>query len=302
MRVVTLLPAATEIVCALGVDPVGVSHECDHPQAARDAPPVTASRVDPDADMATVNDQVAAARDDGGVFAIDRERLAALDPDLVVAQGTCDVCAVDAGRAAAAVEAAGLDCEVVTTDAHSLAEVFDEVEALGAALDREGRAADLVADCRERVARVAERVPDGDRPRTAVLDWADPVMVAGHWVPGLVERAGGSYGLAATGARSRPRPWSEIRDYDPEVLAVAPCGVDLAGTADAVRDLADRPGFADLAAVRAGRVYAMDGDRYVNRPGPRLVDTLDHLAWCCHPDAVDRPPADAVRPVDLAAP
>lgn len=276
MRVVSLLPSATELVYALGVEPVGVSHECDYPPAAQDRPAVNRSRIDPDASSAEIDAQVRAAADDGGVYEIDRDRLAALDPDLVVSQGICDVCAVDAVLVREAVSDLGLDAEVLTTDPHSLGDVLEDVDRLGAALGRTDAAAALRAGLEARIDAVTDR--DDGGPRVAVLDWLDPPMVAGHWIPEMVDRAGGSYGLADPEARSRPREWSEIRAYDPEILIAAPCGFGVGQTV-ADRDcLADRPGWDDITAVRRGEVYAMDGHHYVNRPGPRLVDTLEALA------------------------
>jgi iron complex transport system substrate-binding protein len=300
MRVVSLLPSATEIVHALGVEPVGVSHECDHPPEAADLPSVVHTHVDPEASSAEINEQVAQAERAGGVYELDRARLAELDPDVVVSQGICDVCAVDRVLVREAVDDLGLDCEVVTTDPHSLGDVFDDIERIGAALDRSARAADLVVDLRERVERVRARtddIPAESRPRVAVLDWLDPTMVAGHWIPEMVELAGGTYGMAEHGAESRPREWREVRDYDPEVLVAAPCGFELDQTRENLAALTERDGFADLAAVREQRAYIMDGHHYVNRPGPRLVDTLEFLAAVVHPDRFDAPPADAVRPL-----
>ncbi len=305
MRVVSLLPSATEIVYALGVEPVGVSHECDYPPEATELPAVNRSRVDPEASSSEINEQVAAAEESGGVYEIRRDVLADLDPDVVVSQGICDVCAVDEVLVRDAVADLGLDAEVVTTDPHSLDDLYRDVERIGEALDHEEAAADLVADMRERVAAVAETAAEpeataagesADRPRVAVLDWMDPVMVAGHWIPEMVDIAGGEYGLADPGARSRPREWEEIRDYDPEVIVAAPCGFGLDQTVENWHDLADRPGWEDLMAVREGRVYAMDGHHYVNRPGPRLVDTLEFLAGVIRPETFEAPPESVVRP------
>jgi len=298
MRVVSLLPSATEIVYALGVEPVGVSHECDYPPAANEQPAVNRSRVDPDATSTEIDRQVQDAEESGGVYEIDRETLAELDPDLVISQGICDVCAVDEVRVREAVAELGLDCEVLTTDPHSLADVFADIERVGAAMDREDRAAELVDDLQQRVDRVQERAAGVERPRAAVLDWIDPVMVAGHWVPGMVDLAGGAYGMAERGARSRPREWADVRAYDPEALVAAPCGFGVDQTVRDLPALTDREGWDDLTAVREGRVYVVDGHHYVNRPGPRLVDTLEFLGWCLHPDDFDRPPADAVRPLE----
>jgi len=298
MRVVSLLPSATEIVYALGVEPAGVSHECDYPPAARERPAVNRSRVDPDASSTEIDDQVREAVAEGGVYKIDRETLAALDPDVVISQGICDVCAVDAVRVRGAVDELGLDAEVLTTDPHSLADVLADIERIGAALGRENRARDLVADLEARIDAVERQVDTVERrPRVAVLDWTDPVMVAGHWIPGMVDLAGGQYGLAERGDRSRPREWETLREYDPEVLVVSPCGFGLDQTAKNLADLTDRGGWADLTAVREGRAYAVDGHHYVNRPGPRLVDALEFLAALCHPDRFDAPPRDAVGPL-----
>jgi iron complex transport system substrate-binding protein len=304
MRVVSLLPSATEVCYALGIEPVGTSHECDYPPAAEDLPAMNRSRVDPDTSSAEINEQVAAAESEGGVYAVDREALAATDPDLVISQGVCDVCAVDSVLVRDAVEDLGLDCEVLTLDTHTLEDMFADIETVGAATGREERAAEVVADLRERVAAVERRVADAERnsgretrPRVAVLDWLDPVMVAGHWMPELVELAGGRYGMAETGERSRPREWTDVREYDPELLVAAPCGFDLDRTLANREELTGRPGWADVTAVSEGRAVAMDGHHFVNRPGPRLVETLEHLASVFHPGAFGEPPADVVRPL-----
>ncbi|EMA41456.1 cobalamin-binding protein [Halococcus hamelinensis] len=298
MRVVSLLPSATEIVYALGVDPVGVSHECDYPPAAAEKPAVNRSRVDPEASSAEIDRQVLEAEDGEGVYDIDLATLDRLDPDLVVSQGICDVCAVDSVLVRDAIDQLDLDCEVLTTDPHSIDDVLDDIRRVGRAVGREERADELVAALEARVAAV-EAVTDAieERPRVAVLDWTDPVMTAGHWVPEMVDLAGGSEGFTEPGAASRPREWDEIREYDPEALVVAPCGFDLDQTAENLADLTEREGWHDLTAVREGRAYALDGHWFMNRPGPRLVDSLEHLAGLIHPDRFDAPPADVARPL-----
>lgn len=295
MRVVSLLPSATEIVYALGVEPVATSHECDYPPPAAEKPAVNRSRVDPDASPESINEQVVRAERAGGVYEIDLDALREADPDLVISQGICDVCAVDSVLVEEAVAELGLDCEVLTTDPHSLADVFEDVERVGRALGRAERARELRAELEARVERVTARAPDAGGPRVAVLDWTDPVMVAGHWVPGTIESLGATYGLEAPGGRSRPREWTEIREYDPEVLVVAPCGFGLDQTVEHADDLTEREGFDELTAVRRGRAYAIDGHHYINRPGPRLVDTLEHLAGLLYPDLFDAPPEDIAR-------
>lgn len=297
MRIVSLLPSATEIVYALGLEPVAVSHECDYPPAAAEKPAVNETRIDPEATSAEIDRQVLEAEREGaGVYRIDLDALAAADPDLIVTQGLCDVCAVDRVLVEDAVEELGLDCEVLTTDPHSLGDVLDDVERVGAATGRADRAARLVDDLTARVDAVRETAAGADaRPRTLVVDWLDPLMTAGHWVPELVEIAGGEPVLPAE--TSTPREWETVRAADPEVLVAAPCGFDLDQTAENLGDLTDRPGYGDLTAVREGRAYAVDGHQYLNRPGVRLVDSLEFLAGLIHPDRFEAPPASAARPL-----
>jgi iron complex transport system substrate-binding protein len=298
MRVVSLLPSATEIVYALGVEPVGTSHECDYPPEAADLPSVVESRIDASASSADIDSQVQQADADGGVYAIDREALAAADPDIVISQGICEVCAVDTVVVEEAIADLGLDCELLTTDPHSLGDIFADIERIGAALGREERAESVLADLRGRVETVERRVGDRETtPEVAILDWLDPAMVAGHWVPELVESAGGRYGLANPRDASTPREWPEISDYDPDVLVAAPCGFELEQTFENLTDLTDRPGFDDLRAVETNRAYAMDGHHLMNRPGPRVVDTLETLAALIHPEAFDSPEEWAARPL-----
>ncbi|MFC5971105.1 ABC transporter substrate-binding protein [Halomarina salina] len=297
MNVVSLLPSATELVYALDVEPVAVSHECDWPPEAAEKPTVNRTRIDADASSGDIDAQVQAAEESGaGVYEIDRDALRAADPDLVVTQGLCDVCAVDEVVVRDAIADLDLDCEVLTLDPHSLEDVFSDLRRLGRATGREARANEVVADLRGRVDAVRERtaeLSDDERPGVAVLDWLDPVMTAGHWTPELVDYAGGEYLLSAEA--STPREWATVREAAPEVLVAAPCGFGLDQTRDNLGDLTDREGFADLPAVRDGRAYAMDGHHYVNRPGPRLVDTLEHLAGLLHPDRFDAPPDDVAR-------
>jgi iron complex transport system substrate-binding protein len=292
MRVVSLLPSATETVYALGVEPVATSHECDYPPEAAELPSVVDSRIDADAASGDIDQQVQQAETEGGVYEIDREALAEADPDLVISQGICEVCAVDTVVVESAIEELGLDCELLTTDPHSLDDIFDDIRRIGAALDREERASELLADLQTRVDRVAERAEGMPfSPEVAVLDWLDPVMVAGHWVPELVELAGGSYGLADSGDASTPREWAEIREYDPDILVAAPCGFELDQTFENLADLTDRDGWQQLRAVRMNRAYAMDGHHLMNRPGPRVVDTLEALAALIQPEGFDVPEA-----------
>ncbi|ARS89863.1 ABC transporter substrate-binding protein [Natrarchaeobaculum aegyptiacum] len=294
MQIVTTLPSATETVARLGLEPVGVSHECDYPPGVESRPSITRSRVDARGSSAEIDRQVLSVTGtdgdgdtDTGVYDVDAETLEALEPELIVTQGMCDVCAVDEVVVADAVDQISADPEVLTTDPHTVGDVLDDVERIGRAVGRAGRAVDVRRRLEERIDRVRERTaglePD-ERPRVAIFDWTDPVMIAGHWTAELVEWAGGEYGLAGVGDRSQPREWADIREYDPEVVIVGPCGFDLEQVADNRTDLTEREGWADLTAVREGRVWAMDGNHYLNRPGPRLVETLEALARIVQPD------------------
>jgi iron complex transport system substrate-binding protein len=293
MRVVSLLPSATEIVCALGVDPVGVTHECDYPLRVADTSEVVHSRVDSDQSSQDLDAAVREAVDGGGVYALDRDRLRELDPDVVVTQGLCDVCAVDESVVRETLADVDLDATLVATHPHTLGDVFDDIERIGAAISRADAAERLVADLQERVERVETQVAGVDRPTVTVFDWLDPVMVSGHWVPELVALAGGDFRLADVGEHSGPVEWETVREADPDVLVAAPCGFPVERTLDSIDDLTTRPGWDDLAAVSNGRAYVLDGHHYVNRPGPRLVETLEALAGLLHPDRVE-PPADAM--------
>jgi len=297
MRVVSLLPSATEIVHALGIEPVGVSHECDHPPRVTELPSVNRSRVDPEASTAEINRQVVEAERGGGVYEVDVETLARLEPDLIVTQGVCEVCAVGDRLVEEAVADLGLDAEILTTHPHSLEDVLGDVRRIGERTGNEGCAREVIRSFRGRIDRVRERAPATGR-RVVVADWMDPVMVAGHWIPGMIETAGGAYGMADPGERSRPRPFEDLLAYDPEVLIAAPCGFTLDRTTEHIEELTGREGYGDLTAAREGRVYAMDGQHYVNRPGPRLVDTLEHLAGLIAPEAFDAPPRDVAGRVE----
>ncbi|MDB2242436.1 ABC transporter substrate-binding protein [Halorubrum ezzemoulense] len=305
MRVASLLPSATETLFALGVEPVGVSHSCDHPPAARELPTLTSTVVDhADRSAADIDEQMRAV--DGAVYDLDEERLAALDPDLLVTQATCDVCAVDASEVRAAAERLDPAPDVLACDPHSFADALDDVVRIGEAVDATDAASALRGDLRDRVAAVRERaeraVADEGRPRVAVLDWTDPPIRAGHWVRDMVELAGGDPSFQPDGP-SEPVAWDDVREVDPEALVVAPCGFDRDRAVDAVGDLAARPGFDDLAAVRRDRAYAVDGNGLFNRPSHRLVDSLEALFACLHPEHAATPPAahDRIARVDAAA-
>lgn len=300
MRVVTLLPSATEIVYALGIEPSAVSHECDYPPGARSKPVVNRSRIDETATSSEIDRQVLQAERDGiGVYEIDLDVLRETDPDLVITQGLCDVCAVDQVLVEDAIDELDLDCEILTTDPHSIDDILGDIRRIGRATGTETRSEKLIRTLRARIAGVrttARTLAPTAEHQVVVLDWMDPVMTAGHWVPEMISIAGGS--APFEGTASVPREWEDIAAADPDVLVVAPCGFDLDQTEANITDLTQRDGWDDLTAVNTDRAYAFDGHQYMNRPGTRIVDSLEYLAGLIHPETFGSPPDDAARPID----
>ncbi|MCX7789047.1 MAG: cobalamin-binding protein [Chloroflexaceae bacterium] len=290
MRIVSLLPSTTEIAFALGLGDqvVAVTHECDYPPEARARPVITASALDHHhATSAEIDAAVRGQLRDGiSIYSLDTALLERLEPDLVLTQALCDVCAVSFGvveRAVAGVSAAPRILSLEPTD---LEGIFGSILAVGNATGRRARAAELVAQLRARVERVRERAARATyRPRVACLEWFDPPFGPGHWLPELVELAGGRAGLGAPGEPSRRVTWDEVVAFAPEVIVLAPCGFDLERTVkEALAALPWRPGWDALPAVRAGQVFAVDANSYFSRPGPRVVDSLELLARLIHPD------------------
>jgi len=294
INAVSLLPSATEMLYAVGVEPVGVSHECDYPPEAREKPSVTTTRVTGEGTSAEINESVADAAEEGGVYDVKVETLEELEPDVVLTQAVCDVCAVGDDVVRESVERIDASPEIVSLHSHTLDGVLDDVLTVGEAVGHKEAAREAVMNLRGRIDSLRERTADMPEECTVVLDWLDPPMVAGHWVPELVEVAGGTYPLAETGDASTPREWDEIVAAEPENIVAAPCGFELGQTVRNFDEIADREGWRELLAVEHGRAYAADGHNYFNRPGPRLVDTAEILACALHPDEFGAPPADAV--------
>lgn len=301
MNIVSLLPSATEIVCALGLGDslVGVTHECDYPPFIRNLPKVTTTLIPHDATSgqidALVREQVSGEQ---ALYHLDIPTLEALAPDLIVTQALCDVCAVAAAEVTDAACRLPGNPPVVNLEPMTLDEVFDAILAVGAAAGRDAVAAEIVAGLRARVDAVAQRTATirlDQRPRVAFLEWIDPLFNGGHWNPELIGLAGGIDVLGSPAGASRTVAWRQVVDAQPDVVFVACCGYTTE------RALADIPlveaksGWADLPAVRNGRVYVTDGNAYFSRPGPRLVDSLEILAHSLHPGAHVVPIARAAR-------
>ena len=287
-RIVSLLPSATEVLWFLGHGHrvVGVTFECDRPPEASALPHVTDTIVPPGLSPAGIDALIRQAMDEGReLYRLDRELLRALDPDLIVSQDLCRVCALPSGDVTEAVAALGCTAEVFSYDPMTLDRVFDEM----AALDRSvtgasgGSEPPAVARLRERVAAVEARVADRARPPVLLLEWTDPPFTPGHWIPDQIRAAGGDPVLAHPGGRSSATGWDAVAASGAEVLVVAPCGFDRAGAERQLAEVVARPEVAGLPAVRAGRCHAIDADGLIVRPGPRLVDGVEALAALLHP-------------------
>jgi iron complex transport system substrate-binding protein len=296
LKIVSLLPSATEIVFALGLGDalVGVSFECDYPPEAQQLPivsgtalptgtPMTAAEID-----AEVSTRVAAEE---SIYSLDAERIRAASPDVILAQDLCAVCAVPSGAVEDALDVLGCRAEVVSLDPSSLDDVIGCIGRVGGVVDRELEAEALMADLRARVDRVRAAVAARPRPRAFALEWSDPPFNGGHWVPDMIDAAGGEAVLSVPGARSRRLTWAEIAATAADVVLFMPCGYTLD---DAVREGADvmtRPGLGNDT-----QLWALAGDAYFSRPGPRVVDGVEILATILHPGAgITALPDGAVR-------
>ncbi len=293
MRVVSLLPSATEIVYALGLgdDLVGVTFECDEPPSARvDKTVVVGGRDTRGMTPGEIDDYVKGQLGAGGdLYTLHAGALAGLDPQLILTQDLCRVCALPSDHVADALDHLGCRADVVSLDPYTLPEVLGTFRRVAAAAGVPDRGRALVAGLQGRLDRVAAAVAGRPRPRVVVVEWVDPPFTAGHWVPDLVRAAGGEPVAARPGARSVQTTWAELAGAVPEVVLVTPCGFHLDGAAE--QALGVVPHFPGAA------VWAIDGDGLVVRPGPRLVDGVEAIAALLHPGTVPAPPAGAIARV-----
>lgn len=281
MRIASLVPHATELLFALGLadEVIAVTHECDHPPAALEVPHVTRDALPAGLGAAEIDAAVRERTTRGeSIYELDGDALRALEPDLIVTQALCPVCAVSYEQVAELAREIRSCPRVISLDPHTLGETLGDVRTLAQATGRRAEGVDLVARTAARIDRVRLAVRGRPRPRVAALEWLDPVFVAGHWTPQLVELAGGEDVLGMPGEASREASWEEVAATEPEVVVAMPCGYD------APRAHAEALGYRErLAALGAPRVVAVDASAYFSRPGPRLVEGLELLAEILHP-------------------
>lgn len=291
MRVVSLLPSATEIVASLGCADrlVGRSHECDFPAGIEHLPALTAPKLKLEGLSGEIDRRVKAVLANAlSVYHVDAERLRELSPDLIVTQSQCEVCAVSLTDVEAATcDWTGRKVEIVSLAAVDLAGVWDDVRRVAAALGLPAAGEAVTRDAERRIATIATMAGGPARPSVACIEWLDPLMAAGNWMPELVELAGGRNLFGEAGKHSPWMTWDDLLAADPEVILVLPCGFDLTRNRAEATTLTGDSRWRRLSAARSGRVYLTDGNQFFNRPGPRLVESLEILAEILHPQLFD---------------
>jgi len=291
-RIVSFLPSATEMICALGlVDRLaGVTHECDHPPEVSDKPIVVRSVLPTDRMSQCEIDAAVTERLRKGLslYQVDERLLQAIAPDLIVTQDLCQVCAPSGNEVAQVLSALPAKPRILWLTPKSLGQIFENLQELGAATGRQQQAEEIIVDGRARLERVAAQASRlTARPRVFCMEWIDPVYCSGHWVPEMVRIAGGIDKLGREAADSVRISWNDVLEWAPEVLIVMPCGCGLAKAAEEARQLFSYPGASSIPAVRNGRVYAVDANSYFARPGPRVVEGTELLAHLLHPAVFD---------------
>lgn len=289
LRIVSLIPSATEIVDVLGLTEylVGRSHECDYPPTVKTLPVCTAPKFNPVGDSATIHQRVTDLLTSAlSVYRVNLEILEVLKPTHILTQAQCEVCAVSLGDVEAAVaELTQSQPQIISLSPNELADVWADIERVGLALGVTSTAA-VVKDLQSRVKALADQASScTPKPTVACIEWTEPLMAAGNWVPELVDMAGGTSLFGTAGQHSPWMTWADLTAADPDKIVVMPCGYDLEVTRRETETLTLHPAWATLKAVRQGEVYLVDGNQYFNRPGPRLVESLAILAEIFHPDA-----------------
>ncbi|MFN0053479.1 MAG: cobalamin-binding protein [Planctomycetales bacterium] len=287
-RVISLIASATETVAALGCGDwlVGRSHECDYPPAVQALPVCTRARVDISASGIEIDRQIKSLLQNAvSIYELDTDLLESLRPDLVITQSQCEVCAVSLNDVEQALgQVVSSQPRIVSLKPDGLPEVWQGIEQVASALGVADRGAALVEQSQQRLARIEERVRGvPQRPTVACIEWIDPLMAGGNWVPDLVRIAGGINLFGEAGRHSPWMTWEELAAQDPDVIVVLPCGWDIPRCRTEMRPLTDRPGWAGLKAVQRQQVYLTDGNQYFNRPGPRVVESAEILAEILHP-------------------
>ncbi len=289
MRIVSLLPSSTEIVCALGFTDqlVGRSHECDFPVDATQAEICTEAKLDSSFSSREIDNSVKNLLQDGlSLYQVFDDKLKKLDPDIIITQSQCEVCAVSLNDVEKAVsEWCRKETKIISLQPNTLMDIWEDIGTVSQALDVVGQGAQLVADLSERMGHVAQKVKNiKNRPTVACIEWIEPLMAAGNWVPELVEMAGGENLFGQAGKHSDWMEFNELLEADPDIIIAMPCGFGLDRTRKEIKSIIDHPSWEKLSAVKNDKVFITDGNQYFNRPGPRLVESLEILSEIFYPD------------------
>lgn len=301
MRICSFLPSTTEIVYELGLGDslTGVTHECDYPPEAADKKRVIMSFIKPEEMSSREIDELVSknAQEGKSTYLVKKEALIEADPDVILTQELCEVCAVSGNQVQEAVQVLGRTPEIVSLEPTTLGEILETIEIIGRATGTEERAGEIVEALGSRIEKIRSRLGnERDRPRVFCLEWLDPPYVAGHWVPEMVETAGGECGIGKPGEPSVKVTWEEIVEFAPHMLFIMPCGYNIDKTLKELDDVPKDKGWYELPATPRGEIYLFDANSYFSRPGPRVVDGLEILAKVMHPESMKgyEPPPNSV--------
>ena len=292
MRIISLIASSTEIVCALGLQEnlVGRSHECDYPSTVKSLPACSEPKIDIHTSAKEIDDQVKdVVRESLSVYRVHKDILKELKPDIIVTQDHCEVCAVSLKD----VEKAVCDWledqpKIVSLRPENLEEIFDSITTVGKAANVEKKAAEVISNLKKRIDDIVAQVPQSEsKPNVACIEWMEPLMAAGNWVPELVEHLGAKDLFGTAGKHSPWMTWEDLRKSDPDVIMIMPCGWDIARIKEEMHVLENLEGWAELSAVKNKQVYLTDGNQYFNRPGPRIVESMEIMAEILYPNIFD---------------
>ena len=288
MRILSLLPSATEIVYALGLgdDLVGVSHECDYPAEARTKPVVSTSTPPAELRCGDIHSAFSGhSHASHSLYRIDEQLLKQINPDVILTQELCTVCAIPVAQVREAARILAGPRRVVSLEPNNLGQILENIAAVAEVTGRRAEAAALIAKLEGRIARIRSATASvRERPKVFCMEWMDPVMAGGHWIPEMIRIAGGADGLGSDGEPSSAIEWGRVVEFGPEIMVIMPCGYKIARSQGEVDQLTLRPGFFDLPAVKSGQMYIVDSPAFFSRPGPRIVDGLEILAEIIHPE------------------
>ncbi|HSK17569.1 MAG TPA: cobalamin-binding protein [Longimicrobiales bacterium] len=299
MRIASFLASGTEICVALGLQEsvVAISHECDWPPDVLDRPRLSRPRFDPAGLSSGEIDRALrhAMQEHGSVYEIDEDLLTQLAPDIVLTQAVCEVCAVPTPGVRELIARRELPAQVVSLDAHTVRDILDSIVQVGAVTGTSGEAADVVADIEARIERVRQAVASAARPRVLALEWLDPPFAPGHWVPEMIDLAGGANLVGTAGSHSTETTWEALGGLDPDVLLIMPCGYGLEATKRDAESARERLHDAAPRAIDSRHAFVVDGSAYFNRSGPRFINGIEILAGLLHPELFAAPPDDTAE-------